>query len=339
MVNNSKLHLSRRLLGIGAAWLLASCANMSAVSGATAAAPTPAGGSAASGNLLRPWTVLTGARSGALPGGAALGSYILLRYPSAVSTRNNDIYLVDDGQKRIFRYDTARQTLTQFTTLTFEAGTSVYAAPDLSVYVITPASRQLLRFTRDGSPLPSLSPSGDLLRPVAVAMDEGGGRLLVADGSYNQIVVFNSLGRPLSVIKNPQQLGGIAAVAAGPDGIYVVDKISRQVVVLNWDGSFRYAFGEEDLNEPVAIAVSRDNIVFVGDKFDSTVKIYRVEQTSHGAVVSASGIAPGSFGGVSGLAVDGRKLYVTDGPNARVHILLIDPNAGQKLPVPSRPAH
>lgn len=307
MVNNFKLRICAGL-GIAAALMLSGCA-------------TPATATAL-GELLRPLTELAGARPGALSGSAAeRDGYIRLRYPTAVSARGNDVYLVDAGLRRIFRYDSAQQTLARFTTLTPDAGTSVYAAPDLSVYVIDPARGQVLHFTRGGIPLPSLSSTGNLARPVSVAADEGGGRVLVACGLYDQIVVFNSLGRPLSVIK-PQQVRAVAAIALGPDGIYVVDRLARQVVVLERDGAFRHAFGAGELIEPGAIAVSRDNLVFVGDNFDHTVKVYR-----DGLLVSkagGAGAAPDSFSGIAGLAVDGSLLYVTDSQNARVQIMLIN---------------
>ena len=307
MVNNFKPRFCAGL-GIVATLMLSGCATPVTM-------PNPAD----RGELLRPLTGLAGARPGVLPGGTAgRDGYIRLRYPTAVSARGNDVYLVDAGLRRIFRYDRARQTLTRFTTLTPDAGTSVYAAPDLSVYVIDPARGQVLHFTRDGIPLPSLSSTGNLARPVSVAVDEVGGRVLVADGLYDQIVVFNSLGRPLSVIK-PQQVRAVAAIALGPDGIYVVDRLARQVVALERDGTFRHVFGAGDLSEPGAIAVSRGNLVFVGDNFDHTVKVYR-----DGLLVSKAGAAPDSFSGIAGLAVDGSLLYVTDSQNARVQIMLIN---------------
>lgn len=285
--------------------------------------------SAAPAELLQPWTELTGARPGSLSDGAAVrGDYIMLRYPAAVSARGNDVYLVDAGLRRIFRYDRAQQTLARFTTLTPDAGTAIYAAPDMTVYVINPTGSQVLHFAHDGAPLPSLGSAGDIVRPVSVAVDEGGGRVLVADGSYDQIVVFSSLGRPLSVIK-PQQVRAVSAIASGRDGaIYVVDRLARQVVVLEWDGTFRHAFGAGELTEPGAIAVNRDGLVFVGDNFDRTIKAYR-----DGFLVArtgGTGNAPDRFGGIGGLAVDdGGLLYVTDGQNARVKIMLLTPDARQ----------
>ncbi|MHB1291045.1 MAG: NHL repeat-containing protein [Sulfuricella sp.] len=306
-------------LGVIAALMLTGCASTGVVSA----------GTQAHRELLQPWIDLTGANSGALgglPSAAQRGGagYVTLRHPTAVSARGNDVYLVDAGLRRIFRYGRAEQTLAPFTSLAADAGMSIYAAPDLSVYITDPARGQVLHFAWDGAPLPPLSSPGNLGRPIAVTWDEGSGQLLVADGLYDQIVAFNNLGRPLSVIK-PQRVRAIAAMAQGPDGIYVVDRLARQVVVLGPDGAYRYAFGAGTLADPKAIAVDRGNLVFVGDNFDQTVKVYRGGQLV--ATAGGAGAAPGRFNGIAGLAVDGGLLYAADSLNARVQIMLITPQA------------
>lgn len=264
------------------------------------------------------------------PSGA--GGYITLRRPTAISARGNDIYLLDAGLRRIFRYDSFQQTLTPFaTTLSVAAGMSIYAAPDMSVYVTDPAHEQVLHFTWDGTPLPPLISRGNLARPVSVVVDEYNGQVLVADGLFDRIIAFDRLGMPLSVFK-PQQVLSISAMAAGPDGIYVVDRLAKRIVVLGWDGTFRYALGADTLSEPGAIAVSRDNLVFISDNFNHTIRIYRGQRQKGNNLVLANKIgsvggASGNFNGIGGLAVTDELLYVADSLNARVQIMLIDPRA------------
>ena len=77
-----------------------------------------------------------------------------------------------------------------------------------------------MHFAREGTPLLPLISHGNLARPVSVTVDQSNGQILVTDGLYDQIVVFNSLGAALNVIK-PQHVLTIAAMAAGPDGINV----------------------------------------------------------------------------------------------------------------------
>ena len=289
--------------------------------------------------IPQPWTEITGAQTGrplqGLPAqmNIPLGTgYIKLIRPAAMSASGNDIYLLDAGLHRIFRYDNFQQTLTPFaTTLSVEAGMSLYAAPDLSVYVTDPTHERVLHFSWDGTPLQPLVSPGIMARPVSVVVDEHNGQVLVADGLFDRIIAFNSLGMTLSVFK-PQQVLSIAAMATGRDGIYVVDRLAKRVVVLGWDGVFLHTFGEGMLNEPGAIAVTRDNIVFISDSFNDTVRIYREQRTKGKNLVLAdriggSGVAPGSFNGIGGLAVVDDLLYVADSLNARVQIYLIDPRA------------
>jgi hypothetical protein len=317
-------------------------------------------------NVLEPWTDITGAQTGMPPFGQPApmkppgAGHITLRRPAAIGAQGNDLYLFDAGLRRIFRYDRGQQTLTPFApTLSAEAGISIYAAPDTSVYITAPVRGQVSHFTRDGSPLPPLISRGNLARPVSVTVDASNGQILVADGLYDQIIVFNSLGMVLTVIK-PQHVLSIAAMVAGSDGLYVLDRLAKQIVVLGWDGRFRYAFGADAMNDPGSIAVSRDNLVFVSDNFEHVIKVYRPQRTGNitsdladvlgqpdrmasssirgqrtkggnvqlAAKIGGLGAAPGSFNGIAGLSVSDDFLFVADSLNARVQIMLINPYAG-----------
>ena len=318
------------LLGIVAAWMLGGCAS-----------DFP--GMAMQRAVLEPWTDITGAQTGVSPFGQPAPmsrpgtGYITLLRPTAMSAQGNDVYLLDAGLRRIFRYDRGLQTLTPFApTLPAVTGMSIYAAPDTSVYITDPARRQVLHFARDGTPLPPLISPGNLARPVSVTVDASNGQILVADGLYDQIIVFNSLGTVLNIIK-PQHVLTIAAMAAGPDGLYVVDRLAKQMVVVGWDGRFRYAFGADTMSEPGSIAVSRDNLVFISDNFEHLIKVYRRTvntrpmTTGENALLVAKiggvGVAPGSFNGIAGLAVADDFLFVSDSLNGRVQIMMINPSA------------
>lgn len=277
--------------------------------------------------ILQPWTTLTGGQAATSGMGMAGAGYITLSRPTALSVRDTEVYLADAGLNRIYRYSPSQQSLFPYTNLPVNPGMSIYAASDRSVYITDPTRAEVLHFRWDGTQLPSFVSPGNLSRPVAVTVDESNGQVLVADGLFDHFIVFNSLGTTLSVIK-PQQTIAIAAIAAGPDGIYVTDRLAKRVVVLGRDGAFRYALGSKGQGEPGVIAVSRDNLVFVSDNFDQTIKVYRGQKTEGGdsllAKVGGFGAAPGRFNGISGLAVDGRMLYVTDTQNSRVQTMLIN---------------
>lgn len=277
--------------------------------------------------VLQAWVDLTGARAATLPesrpaAGRGAG-YIVLRRPSAVSADGNDVYLVDSGLRRIFRYDRAQQTLTPFTDFIPGNETKVYAAPDLTLYVIDPSYPQVLHFAWNGAALAPLSSPGNLDRPVSMAVDKNNGQVLVADGLYQHIVVFNSLGRPLSVIR-PQRVRALGAMALAEGTLYLLDRLARQVVAVDLDGAYRYAIGAGALGLPSAVA-TYGSLVLIGDDFDQTVKVFRGER-----LIDTAGGEGAASGHIAGMAVDSGLLYVADSLNARIRIMLISPEAVRK---------
>lgn len=278
--------------------------------------------------LLQPWIEVNGAqiskRSGVLN-----TDYVVLGRPASISVSGDELYLIDAGLRRIFRYDRIRQTLAPFAeNVPVEAGMNILAAEDLSVYITSPSSGKILHFTRDGFPLPSFASPGNLARPISVALDERSGRVLAVDGLYNQLVIFNAAGGVLGIIKLPH-VQSISAVASGPDGIYAIDRIARQVVVMGWDGRVHYVFGKDSASQPGSIAVSRDNLVFLGDDFDNTVRVYSLHESKAALVGKIGGTdsVTAQYNGIGGLAVGDDMLYVADSLNARIQTLLINRNA------------
>jgi hypothetical protein len=160
--------------------------------------------------ILQPWTEITGTQAGSLQQGLPAQvnppsglDYITLQRPVSISARGNDIFLLDAGLHRIFRFDNFQQTLTPFATnLQIKAGMNIYVAPDMSVYVTDPAHEQVLHFNWDGASLPPLVSRGNIARPVSVVVDMRNGLALVADGLFDQIIVFDNLATTLSVIKS-----------------------------------------------------------------------------------------------------------------------------------------
>lgn len=272
--------------------------------------------------LLIPETVLVGAPIAArtnpwsaLPNNPALTGYLFWLSPTAVTARGTYIYVVDSGRRQIFLYDLAQQTMAPFAEVAASAGSGIAVAPDLSLYVADPNARQVLHFSVDGQLLQTFSNDADMGRPVAVLLDDASGNVLVADSLYNHVVVFNSLGRVLAVLRS--NVGrSIEAMARGPDGLYLVDRLSKQIVVIGKNGGDRYTFGKDTLNNPNAIAVDRYNRVFVSDSFDNTIKIY--EQQQWVASVGGSGATPAAFNMVTGLWLEQDVLYVADSLNARI---------------------
>ncbi|WP_136416694.1 hypothetical protein [Herbaspirillum sp. ST 5-3] len=282
--------------------------------------------------LLSARQALSGARLGTLPGFAfgsgtrpAPSAYVAFLAPSAVVARNNIVYVFDSGHRQLFRIDSTQQSMTRFT----DYGGSVAGmavAPDLSLYVADAGTQQVLHYSWDGKPLPRLAHDTVLARPVAICVDAATGRIFVADSLYNHVVIFDGLGRAQQTLKS-LEARSIESMARGPDGLYLVDRLSRQVVVMGLDGRDRYVLGEGTLNDPQAIAVDRFNRVFVSDAFDNSIKVYEGGQLT--ARFGGSGATPGRFNRVTFLSIDQNTLYVADSLNARVQSFHIAPPAAR----------
>lgn len=287
-------------------------------------------GSARPQPLLTPLATLTGgwvsqqprsapSAQSPLPMAAGFFSWQL---PVAISVRGNMVYVVDGGRRQIYRYDQMQQSVAAFSNHSAVAGTAIAVAPDLSLYVTDTIKRQVLHFSFDGQLLQRFGSDMEMAHPVALVVDESGGTVWVADGLYNQVLVFGNLGRLLTVLKSHQALS-IAALALGPDGLYLLDSVGRQVVVLGRDGMDRYTVGNGALNMPSAIAVDRFNRIFVSDSFDNSIKIF--DQRKLVASVGVSGTTPASFNRITDLRLDQNTLYVADSVNRRVQTFRVEP--------------
>ena len=280
--------------------------------------------------LLQPWVELTGGQA-STSSGAIKSDYTVFQRPAAISVQGNDLYLVDEGLRRIFRFDRSLQTLTPFaSSIPVESGTSIYAAQDITVYITVPSLGKVAHFTREGNVLPALESRGRLTRPIAVAVDEYNDKVFVVDALYNHIVEFTQLGSMVSIIE-PQQALSISAIAVSQGRIYVIDKISNKVLLMNRDGSSKDILKTEFPEYPSNIAVSRDNLLFVSDSFDDSVKVYNLARFGKGSFMGKIGgrVKPGveKFNDISSLAVEDDVLFVADRMNSRIQTLLINSNA------------
>ena len=271
--------------------------------------------------LLTPSQPLTGARlTSQQPGlfgsrqqGVA-GGYVMFMAPMAAVARNHVIYVADGQLRQIFRYDPALMAMTRFTDYNAAGLAGMAVAPDMSLYVADTASQRVLHFSWDGRLLRSVGNDNALARPAGVVVDGATGQLLIADSLYNHVVVFNSLGRALATLKS-MEAHSIESMARGPDGLYLVDRVGKQVVVMGLDGRDRYVIGNELLQDPRAIAVDRFNRVFVSDDFDNTIKVFE-----HGELAASFAGSGAPFKRITHLSLDQNTLYVADSLNGRIQI-------------------
>lgn len=249
--------------------------------------------------------------------GAALNGFTQLQQPAALAARAGFLYVADSGRRLIYRYDTGQQRMTPFADYNVGASANIALASDMTLYVADSATGSVSQYAADGRKLRQFARDSSLGRPVAVVVEDGNSRIAVADGLYRHVVIFSSLGHSIAV-HQPEQARSIDAMAQGPDGLYLVDRVARQVLVIGWDGDDRYTLGDGVLKLPGAIAVDRFNRVFVSDSFDNTIKIFARGQL----VASFGALAPG-FRLITAMAVEQNLLHVAEGMGARVQTFRI----------------
>ncbi len=127
------------------------------------------------------------------------------------------------------------------------------------------------------------SGAGRLLKPLAIALDDQGNRY-VADVERGEVVVFDRNGEAVRALRPTEQAPFEPVdVALGDDGLFVLNRASRRVEVLN----------------PLTGELVR---------------------TFPGSSWTYDGSDGASFGSLSGLAIDGKGLvYASDTLNCKVH--------------------
>lgn len=249
--------------------------------------------------------------------------------PVAVGGTANFLYIVDAGARIVFRYDLTNKEITPIGDVGFQfKGTpgNIYVASDLSFFIVDSIGKQVFHFDKDGLLLQTFSDPLNLSRPMDVYVDEKTQEVYVADGSYSHIVVFNQFGKALRAIgrrgTGPGRFRAITSITFGRDGLYVTDRLELPVQVITTEGQFRYSFGESQQVFPTSIAVSDDQLVFVSDKSDNTIRVY--EHGELRVIFGGGGAAPGRFRLITSLWAKGQFLYVADSLNKRVQVLRIN---------------
>lgn len=255
---------------------------------------------------------------------------VVLRRPVGISVVDNLLYILDGEQKTVFVYDLETRMFTRLLEVALDLvgePTSLYVSKDRTFYVTDPLGKKVLHFSEDGSLLHTFQDASNLSTPVAVVVDEISQNVYVADGTFSHVVVFNPFGKAIRALgrrgTGPGRFRAITGMGVSEDGLVILDRLELPVQVFTWDGVFRYAFGEGELTYPLAVAVDREQRVYVSDQIDNALHVYQDARPL--LTYGGSGAAPGRFRTASALWVKDGRLYVADSLNHRVQILRINP--------------
>ncbi len=279
--------------------------------------------------LLQPLEIIRGGPEGNFITGVRELNFVR---PIAVAARGNALFVMDAGQVKLFRYERATGRLMPVMNLNGVMtgdGADIYVARDLSFYIADTFGARVLQFDRNGRLLRIFSNPLNMTRPVSVTVDEASGRVFVADGVYDYVLIFNSTGQLIGSMGgrggDPGEFLNITAMARGPDGFYVTARVGQHIQVLGEDGQYTYSLPQEGIIFPTAIAVDQDNRVFVSDFSDSSIKVY--EQGRLVGSVGHNGSDLGQFRHITDLWLDEGLLFVADSLNGRVQIMRVVPGA------------
>lgn len=281
--------------------------------------------------VLTPLHVLTGARlapavdrTGTPRGQSPVAPLTSLVHPAAVAAMGNDFYIADSGARRLYRLDLALAAMAVVQAAPVTLATRIAVGHDFSLYVLDAPQRRVLRLSRDGRVLATYADSANLARPVALAIDDARGTVIVADQVFNLLVAFHPLGGAAQVIHlrgdERHRVMSIAAFALSPTAIYVSDPLCRCVAEAARDGRVVAMFGHGEIGQPGAIAVDRHARVLVADVFHNSVKVYAGGRLVYEARAAALGLLH-----VTDLTVNEDRLIIADGAGARVAVLRIAP--------------
>jgi hypothetical protein len=295
----------RRRVLLGAT-LLAGCAGE----------PLPAPAAAAPGQPLRWRTLQGGFIAPTLPplapaAGARTGMFVRWLAPGAIALAGQELLVADSGHGRLWRAEAGGGYLTGIAGVVVGPQTQLALGPDLSAWVLDPATRQLTRFGRDGRLMQSQHLGAAAGAPRALALADGGLTLLLADGvgaSWTELRGVGGVARTLA----PERAGGLRisgvdALAAGADGVFVLDQLLAVVHQVSREGAVLQTLGRGDLLQPVAVAVDRLQRCYVWDAQDGSVK--RLQAGASALRWSAAELGVQQIGGI---AVDGLTLAVSD---------------------------
>ena len=256
-----------------------------------------------------------------------VGQFVSITNPVSVGARGNILYIVDAAKQLVYRYNSSNEKLTPLYSVSSHlqgVPNAIAVDHDGSFFLSDPFGRQVLHFTMQGDLRRIYKDAINLTNPVSVNLAPSG-ELYIADRLYDHVVVFNRGGQPLRAIgqrgTGKGQFLEIIDMATGPDGIYVIDRLSKNVKVFSSDGVLIREMPRPEVVAPTAIAIDYAERVYISDDFDDTIKIYNRNGLLE--TVGGTGSRDGMFRMISDLHADNNFLYVADSANNRVQVFML----------------
>ncbi len=249
-----------------------------------------------------------------------------IKQPTAIDVRDDWMYIADAGEGMLFKYNLSNRRIEPILWAGDEVAgevSDIYIARDYSFYVTDVSGKRVLHFSPAGRLLRVFQDAPNISRPIAIHVDEDRRLLYVADEVYSKVVVFGFDGVPIRGFGARGQGPGhfrivTDMVRARQGGFYISDRIELPVQLFDAQGRYIEHFGEQELMFPTALAEDRFGRVFVSDKSDSLIKVFRQGELID--AVGRNGYGPGEFRYIGDMKIKGNTLYVADTLNGRIQV-------------------
>ena len=278
-----------------------------------------------------PWrTVMGGFLAPALPTAAMPGAmprpgsdaFVHLQSPGAIALRGQELLVADLASGRLWRADLGFNTLTPLAGATASPLTALMFGTDLSAWVLDAASRQVLRFGRDGRLLQTWRTGAAAVSPTAIALADGGATLLVADPGLAQWAELRSGGALAQSVlpRRPDgaRLLGVDALAVAGEQVVVLDRAAAAVHRVARDGRVLESLPWPAGLQAGALAADRFGRIFLLDAGGRSIGLLQAGREAR--VLDAAALGAQQIGG---LAIDERHLAVSDRLTGQVLIVTL----------------
>ncbi len=292
----------------------------------------------ASQGVLQFWEIISGGR---VAGSAVVDLLVGDRdikfiRPTAVCVRGDLVYVVDMGLEAVLRYNRVSGDIDRVLGLSDKVSgdvADIFVSKDLSFYLTDTYGSRVLKFSHNGTLLRIYENKLNLVRPVSVVEDALTDSVLVADGEFDHILVFNQMGDPYTTLgrrgEDPGEFLNITAMKLTSREVYVASRVGGKIQVLSRDGEYLYSMEQNVMRFPLSLEAGSGR-VYASDYLDNTIKIFE-----RGLLVESAGgtgRAPGKFKRITDLWLEDDFLFAVDSLNGRIQVMKVLGSASTTRP-------
>ncbi len=262
----------------------------------------------------------------------------LIRPFFAVPDKKGNIYVSDNQQKVVLKFDLEKKKVSVFGPYGVPLGMDIIHSK--GILLIADGISKVVYGVRLEDGRPAMGISSNFIRPVAVRVDEKNQRIYVVDSARSDIQVFDLSGRYLFTIGKRGNGDGEFLIPLGIDidkegRIYVADTFNYRIQVLDKDGhyitSLGYGPGRRigNFDKLKNVALDSDGHIYALDASFSNIQIFDIENKMY-MFFGSPGNNIGQFFMPTGIYIDDNDyIYVADSINSRIQVFQYLKDNGQ----------